>query len=569
VSIIYGDYEYEVINEHEARILDYLGADTSVTIPGSLEEKTVTRIGINAFRSKELTDVTFPLSLVFIENDAFRDNSLTSLYLPPSVEGIGNRAFRDNSLDYFAFEHDFSVGIGAFQDNPFGTGVHVGVELTEVGAYPFVFCSLGDRLTFGENLTVIPREIGRMAGLTEVSIPDTVTVIEGAAFRDNSLSSISFPDGLLEIEDHAFRLNDLTSLSLPDTVSSVGRYAFGNNNLDYFAFEHDFFVGSRAFEFNPFGTGVHLGVDITSAESYVFAGCGLEDRLTIASGITRIPYAFSGFFRNAGLTKVTFPESMEYIGRNAFQENSLEVVELHGAVEEVDDNVFEDNDIELFIVHSSETSFSTFGGGVLAGNPGGVIRGWPGSTAETLAGSYEEYEFEAFGEEEEVEEMAADVSLRVFTGTDAGTKSDPVDGIDFISADNAVNNLTNRQNNPIVVPGSGENYSFEKWLKLELDTAPDNEITNIQFWGPSSYPTGTGVNVGTTQTGATPTDSESSVATEDVTTYTSGNKLEWDDGSYSATGLIDEFLVLQLEVDNNASPGNWDQQTYYYSYDEM
>lgn len=64
MSIIYGDYEYEVINEHEARILDYLGADTSVTIPGSLEEKTVTRIGINAFRSKELTDVTFPLSLL-------------------------------------------------------------------------------------------------------------------------------------------------------------------------------------------------------------------------------------------------------------------------------------------------------------------------------------------------------------------------------------------------------------------------------------------------------------------------------------------------------------------------
>jgi len=166
--------------------------------------------------------------------------------------------------------------------------------------------------------------------------------------------------------------------------------------------------------------------------------------------------------------------------------------------------------------------------------------------------------------------MAAEVSLRVNTGTDAGTESGSVSGIDFISADNATNSLANRQANPIVIPVSGQHYSYEKWLTLKVDVAPDNEITNVLFWGPDGYPYGTEVYCGVTGSGATPTDSQSSVATDKAEVVAvESDKLTWDNGPLTSSGDTTDFLVLQLEITSDAGPGNWSQQTFMYSYDEI
>ena len=165
--------------------------------------------------------------------------------------------------------------------------------------------------------------------------------------------------------------------------------------------------------------------------------------------------------------------------------------------------------------------------------------------------------------------MPATLTLRVFTGADAATMSDAVTGIDFISADNAVNSLGNRQANPVVIPVAGQHYSYEKWLKLRVDVAPDNDITNVMFWGPNSYPDGTEIKVGKTATGATPTDQGSAVADADAKTVAiEADKFDWHAAAMTEVGNATDFLVLQLEAESHASPGNWAQQTFYYSYDE-
>ena len=167
--------------------------------------------------------------------------------------------------------------------------------------------------------------------------------------------------------------------------------------------------------------------------------------------------------------------------------------------------------------------------------------------------------------------MAATVELRCFTGTNAGTESGAITGIDFISADNATNSLANRTANPITIPDAGTNYSFEKWLKLRIIVAPANSISNIKFWTDGGFATGTGVKYGTTATGATPVQTASTKATTDASTATSAAKATWDSGSYTTTGLIASFLVLQLNVTTTAAQGNWNGsgETFYYSYDEM
>jgi hypothetical protein len=161
--------------------------------------------------------------------------------------------------------------------------------------------------------------------------------------------------------------------------------------------------------------------------------------------------------------------------------------------------------------------------------------------------------------------MAAGLSVRVYTGSAAGTESAIVTGVDFISADNATNTLANRQANPIT---AGTN-SYEKWAKLKVDTAPANSVSAFKIWGDGAVMTSTTLNfTGQYITGVTPVATASSKAATAFTGYTAGNKANWDTNSYSATNATTQYLVMQVVVDATAGPGNWTQETFSYSYDE-
>ena len=161
--------------------------------------------------------------------------------------------------------------------------------------------------------------------------------------------------------------------------------------------------------------------------------------------------------------------------------------------------------------------------------------------------------------------MSASLSLRVYTGSAAGTESASVTGADLISADNATNSLANRQANPVVAG----TRSYEKWLKLKVDTAPANAVTNFQVWGDGAVDSSMSLYFTANYvTGATPTNGASSVADTDFTGYTAGNKATWDTHSYTATNATTRFLVFQLAVDSDRGPGPMTQETVSYSWDE-
>lgn len=165
--------------------------------------------------------------------------------------------------------------------------------------------------------------------------------------------------------------------------------------------------------------------------------------------------------------------------------------------------------------------------------------------------------------------MAATITVRVYTGTNAGTESSSVTGIDFISADNATNSLANRQANPITV---GTN-SYEKWLALRMDAAPANSVSNFLIWGDGAVQTSTTLMfTGNYVTGTTPVATASSIANTTFTNFTAGAKATWDNAtSFTAgtsVGAKTRFAVFQLQVGATASPGNWTQETINYSYDE-
>jgi len=160
--------------------------------------------------------------------------------------------------------------------------------------------------------------------------------------------------------------------------------------------------------------------------------------------------------------------------------------------------------------------------------------------------------------------MAAAVSIRVCYGTDAGTVSAAISGIDFISADNATNTTANRQSNPITA-GS---HSYEKWIKAYVDTAPDNSVAAIKIWGDGSVQGSTNLYIGVSSTGVTPVNTDSSIATNDFTSSTVDNKLSWHSTGLTGVGSTSIWAVLQLTVLASCGAGNWTSETLNWSYDE-
>ena len=93
--MIFGDFEYSVNENNEIIIYKYLGENSFVSVPESIDGKTVTEIGDGAFRNKRcITDLILPKGLQIIGNYAFCEcRGLKEVSLPEGLLEAGGHAF--------------------------------------------------------------------------------------------------------------------------------------------------------------------------------------------------------------------------------------------------------------------------------------------------------------------------------------------------------------------------------------------------------------------------------------------------------------------------------------------
>jgi hypothetical protein len=192
---------------------------------------------------------------------------------------------------------------------------------------------------------------GSMTNFTSTASP---------VYNDSRVLSLSVGSGITTVGNYVFRgCSGLTSITIPSSVTSIGNYAFQNCSLDQLTISHNYSIGTSAFENNPFASGVHIEVDLTSVNTYPFNGCNLQDRLTFAEGITLIPNQI-GY--NAGLTSVIIPSSVTSIGSSAFRGCSgLTSITIPSSVTSVGSYAFQDCSLDqLTISHNYSIGISAF-----------------------------------------------------------------------------------------------------------------------------------------------------------------------------------------------------------------
>jgi len=136
------------------------------------------------------------------------------------------------------------------------------------------------------------------AGLTQITIPDTVSKIGTYAFvHCTGLTSFSIPNSVTYIDQGAFKgCTGLTSMVIPDSVTFLGSSAFeGCENLaDVTLSQNLKGISAYAFAYCHKLTSIRIPEKVTAIYTSAFSSCIKLSYISIPAGVTAISqYAFT------------------------------------------------------------------------------------------------------------------------------------------------------------------------------------------------------------------------------------------------------------------------------------
>ena len=351
----------------------------------------------------EILSIYNGLPVVRIAKKAFYNcTDITSVVIPSNIVSIGEDAFyRCSNIKSVKFD--------------------LNSKLETIDEWAFASCTQLDSIALPSNLKTIGRYAFYNTGLTSITIPATVIMLDGYAFYYcKNLTKVSFATNseLASIGSYAFgSCSALTTISIPSSLTSIGAYAFsgctglmelyipsnvtsignamisGCNNLTTLlvATDNTMYVsdgnciirrtdnaliigcnnsvipnyvtsiGSDAFFNCNSITHINIPTSVTSIGNWAFALCGKLTAITIPSSISSIgSYAFY----STRIANVVIENGVLSIGDNAFAScYQLTSVSIPASVTELGDNVFDNCDKLIAIdVDANNSNYSSLDG---------------------------------------------------------------------------------------------------------------------------------------------------------------------------------------------------------------
>ena len=231
---------------------------------------------------------------------------------------------------------------GAFSDCGSLTSITIPDGTTCIGEEAFLGCSGLSSITIPEGIKMIGNNAFAGSGLTKVTIPSTVEVIGEYAFaQSDKLEKVTINGAATTLGDHCFaECGALTTISLGANVSALGNEVFSGcpvlKTVNYGGTLEQWSLLSKADNWDADTQTIDIlcsdsGTDKDEQYTYVL----LEDDtysvqagLNFVAGDVEISGTFNGkavaaiaqeaFKNRADITSVRIPDSVEYIGENAF-----------------------------------------------------------------------------------------------------------------------------------------------------------------------------------------------------------------------------------------------------------
>lgn len=368
-----GYYSYSVNADGTTCTIEgYTGAEGALTIPDTLDGKTVTAIGDQVF-SWIQTSITIPASVTAIDSGAFMNcMNLTVINVAAaneyfsSQDGVLYNSDKTELLRYpvglsgstFSIPDGVTtIGENAFYYSPSLTGIKISNSVTAIRDTAFGYCSKLTDLTIPSSVESIGggafvgclglTGIDIAAGNTHFSyqsgvlydvdkselvyyspqltesvfnIPDDIKSISGYAFYNcGALTTVAMPEGVTSIGDSAFNnCTNLTGVTIPDSLTYIGDGAFANclKLADIYIPEKVKHIGRAAFTYCVCLEKVVIPNGITAIEKATFSDCYNLTGIEIPDSVITI--GEDAFYHCWGITSATIPGSVTSIGQCAF-----------------------------------------------------------------------------------------------------------------------------------------------------------------------------------------------------------------------------------------------------------
>ena len=198
------------------------------------------------------------------------------------------------------------------------------LRVTEIGNSAFYKCKDLTNVSIPESVKIIDNYAFSESGIKSITIPNSVTSIRTGAFEDcDGLTSITIPNSVTKISDRTFyRCSGLRNVTIPNSVTSIGGIAFSNcGNLTYINIPNSVTsIGNEAFEYCRSLTSLEIPNSVTSIGNEAFKGCTGLTSIDIPNSVTSI--GNKAFYECSKLTTVTV-YSNSIVSKEYSSENSL------------------------------------------------------------------------------------------------------------------------------------------------------------------------------------------------------------------------------------------------------
>ncbi len=222
-------------------ITKYIGNQSHVVIPETINGQAVTSIGDFAFTGQSCTSIVMPDSIIETGLQSFAANtSLVSITLSKNLKIIGDSAFSGcESLSAISIPSSVvTIKGGAFSSCTSLTSVTIPNSVTSLGSGAFMSCSALTSVQLSSSLEEISQiTFSRCDSLASIVIPQGVRIMaDGVFYRSGALQSISLPDTLVTMGSGVFdSCSSLRTINFAGSVSHRNRMFIDQNNKELYA----------------------------------------------------------------------------------------------------------------------------------------------------------------------------------------------------------------------------------------------------------------------------------------------------------------------------------------------